>query len=190
MRPAPPWTARRLLGLLAPPDIRPALDGDLLEDFHHDVRTIGLTRARRIYRRNVWRSAMPLLTIDTRWSDAPRILATAFACVIVIGAFSHLVGVLIQAAGVGTADSASALTAHVAIVVMCAPFAGYGAAWLAVRGGALTCAVAGAVVVAPAVAAFQNPGAPRLVVLAWIVMLPVALTAGGLWRMRHGRLNG
>jgi hypothetical protein len=184
---APPWTARCLLALLAPPSVRGAIDGDLLEDFHQDVAALGIARARWSYRKNVWRSALPLLTFDARWTDTPRILATTVFCVIVMGAFSHLVGVAMRAAGIGNPESALALSAHVVLVVTCAPLAGYGASWLAGRGGILVCSFAAALIVTPAIMAIRNPGVPYWVLVAWITMLPAAILAGGILRMRRVR---
>lgn len=183
-RPSPPLPLRRLLRLVTPPDLRAAIDGDLLEEFQRDAEDRGPVLARRGYCRKVCRSIWPLLTFEARWSDVPRIVATTLLCVVLVGKFSHALGRILESVVPGGPDSTVTVSAHIGIVLLIAPAVGYGASWLARNGGILTCALAGTMMVAPAVVALPNPGVPYWVVLMWIAMLPPALLAGAMLRMR------
>jgi hypothetical protein len=183
---SPPLPLRRLLRLVTPPDLRAAIDGDLLEEFQREAEDRGHAQARWGYCRKVCRSIWPLLTFEARWSDVPRIVATTLLCVVLVGTFSHLLGLILESVVPGGPGATLTVSAHIGIVLLIAPAVGYGASWLARNGGILTCALAGAMMVAPAVVALPNPGAPHWVVLMWIAVLPPALLAGAMLRMRSG----
>jgi len=51
--PSPPALSRWLLHRALPPDVRADVAGDLAEVFHRDVSSVGVSGARRIYRRKV-----------------------------------------------------------------------------------------------------------------------------------------
>lgn len=179
-----PWLARLLLLGLAPREIGGAIEGDMSEEFERDRSRHGIARARRRYWSNVLGSVWPLLTLDLSWRRVPRMLGAALLSVLSVGAFSHLIGVGLGAAGLMAPGSSGSLLVHVAIVILAAPVVGYGTAWVARDGGVAACVLGGVVLVVPAIVALRDPGEPRWLLALWITLLPSATMAGGLWQRR------
>lgn len=186
---APPRGARLLLCLLAPPEVRDAVDGDLRERF---TRALGETgqphRARWWYRREVARSAWALVAFGLR--PRPGAASTLVAAIL-LGAMVPLAPQFL-AAGFdfvrrSPASYSSLLAANLVLATLLAPLGGALAARLArTRSLAGPAGVAVLMIVPPVLAIGLCPGsAPLWSRFAWTLLVPAAALVGGSGYVAH-----
>lgn len=177
----PPRGARLLLRALVPPDVRDAVDGDLLERYARALGETGqLGRTRWWYRWEVARSAWSFLAFGLR-PGAGLALVTA----IVLGAMVPLAPQVFAAAfdivSSSPASYSSLMVLNILLATLLAPAGGALAAKLArTRSLAGPAGVAALMLVPPLLAIGLCPeSAPLWSRAAWALLVPAATMLGG-----------